>query len=52
MLGADRFAGDQYKTNFASAYPGEALANLNPWPAEPQWYADTRTEYENRFLAL
>jgi len=52
VLGADKFAGDQYKSNFSSAYPGDALANLNPWPAEPQWYADTRTEYENRFLAL
>ena len=52
VLGADKFAGDQYKDNFSSAYPGDALANLNPWPAEPQWYADARTEFENKFLAL
>jgi len=52
VLGADKFAGEQYKNNFASAYPGDSLGNLNPWPAEPQWYADARTEYENRFLAL
>lgn len=51
VTGADRYAGKAYKQNFAAAYPGDALARLNPWPAEPQWYADVRTEYENRFLA-
>ncbi len=51
VLGADSFAGDQYKKNFGEAYPGQALANLNPWPAEAQWYADVRTEYENKFQA-
>lgn len=51
VLGADAFAGADYKKNFSEAYPGEALANLNPWPAEPQWYADARTEYENKFQA-
>ncbi len=50
VLGADAYAGAQYKTNFAEAYPGDALANLNPWPAEPQWYADVRTEYRNKFV--
>ena len=50
VLGADAFAGDSYKKNFAEAYPGTALANLNPWPAEPQWYADVRTEYRNKFV--
>ncbi len=49
VLGADKFAGEAYALNFADAYPGEALNNLNPWPSEPQWYADTRTEYANRF---
>ena len=49
VLGADKFAGDQYKKNFAEAYPGDALSNLWPWPKEPQWYADVRTEYENKF---
>ena len=51
VLGADAFSGDNYKKNFAEAYPGDALANLNPWPAEPQWYADVRTEFENKFQA-
>ncbi len=50
ILGADAFAGDNYKKNFSEAYPGKALANLNPWPAEPQWYADVRTEYRNKFV--
>lgn len=50
VVGADAFAGAQYKKNFAEAYPGDALENLNPWPAEPQWYADVRTEYRNKFV--
>ena len=50
VLGADKFAGDQYKKNFSEAYPGDALANLWPWPKEPQWYADVRTEYRNKFV--
>ena len=51
VLGADKFAGDQYKKNFSEAYPGDALANLWPWPKEPQWYADVRTEYRNKFVS-
>ena len=51
VLGADKFAGAAYAKNFADAYPGDALANLNPWPAEPQWYADARTEFVNRFTS-
>ena len=50
VLGADKFAGAQYKKNFAEAYPGDALSNLWPWPKEPQWYADVRTEYRNKFV--
>ena len=50
IIGADAHAGDTYKRNFSEAYPGNALANLNPWPAEPQWYADVRTEYRNKFV--
>jgi len=51
VLGADAFASEQYAKNFAEAYPGDALANLNPWPAEAQWYADIRTEYRNKFVS-
>jgi spermidine/putrescine transport system substrate-binding protein len=50
VLGADAYASAQYKKNFSEAYPGNALANLNPWPSEPQWYADVRTEYRNKFV--
>jgi len=50
VIGADRFASEQYAKNFAEAYPGDALKNLNPWPSEPQWYADVRTEYRNKFV--
>ncbi len=49
VLGADKHTGEQYKKNFAEAYPGDSLANLNPWPAEAPWYADVRTEHENKF---
>lgn len=51
IIGADKFASAQYAKNFAEAYPGDALANLNPWPAEPPWYADVRTEYVNKFIS-
>ena len=44
VLGADKFASAQYAEVFASVYPGDSLANLWPWPKEPQWYADVRTE--------
>jgi len=49
VLGADKFAGPAYAKNFAEAYPGDALTNLWPWPKEPVWYADIRTEYVNKF---
>jgi spermidine/putrescine transport system substrate-binding protein len=49
ILGASKNAGAAYKKNFAEAYPGSALADLNPWPAEAPWYADVRTEYVNKF---
>lgn len=50
VIGADQHAGDQYRRNFAEAYPGDSLANLWPWPKEPQWYANVRTEFRNRFV--
>ena len=50
VLGADKFASASYKKNFAEAYPGDALNNLWAWPKEPQWYADVRTEYRNKFV--
>ncbi len=50
VLGADKYASPQYGKVFASVYPGDSLSNLWPWPKEPQWYADVRTEYRNRFV--
>lgn len=49
ILTADTHASANYAKNFAEAYPGDALANLNAWPAEAPWYADIRTEYVNKF---
>ena len=49
VLGADKNANDNYKKNFAEAYPGDSLANLNPWPPQAPWYAKVRTEYVNKF---
>ena len=49
VLGADKFANANYKKNFAEAYPGNALSNLNPWPPQAPWYAKVRTEYVNKF---
>ena len=51
VLGADKFASEKYSKNFADAYPGDALANLNPWPPTQPWYSDVRTEYTNKFEA-
>ncbi len=50
VLGADKFASAQYAKVFGSVYPGNSLANLWPWPKEPQWYADVRTEFRNKFV--
>ncbi len=49
ILTADTHADENYAKNFAEAYPGDALANLNAWPAEAPWYADIRTEFVNKF---
>ncbi len=49
VIGADKFANANYKKNFAEAYPGDALKNLNPWPPQAPWYAKVRTEYVNKF---
>lgn len=51
VVGADKFAGSAYIKNFGEAYPGDALSNLNTWPAEPPWYAALRAEYVARFTA-
>lgn len=49
VTGADKLANAIYAKNFAETFPGDSLAKLNAWPPEPQWYADKRTEYSNKF---
>lgn len=51
VLGADSFATERYKQNFFEAYSGDSLETLNPWPAEPPWYADMRLDFVDRFLS-
>ena len=50
VLGAQQHTSPEYMKNFDEAYPEDALANLNPWPAEPQWYVDIRNEFKNKFV--
>ncbi len=51
ITGADAFTSDTFKKNFQEAYPGDALKNLWPWPAEPTWYAEIRSQYVDKFKA-
>jgi spermidine/putrescine transport system substrate-binding protein len=51
VTGADAFTSDVFKKNFQEAFPGDALANLWPWPAEPGWYAEIRSQYVDKFKA-
>lgn len=49
--GADALTSEVFKKNFQDAYPGDALKNLWPWPAEPSWFAELRSQYEAKFKA-
>ncbi|MBL8792044.1 MAG: extracellular solute-binding protein [Rhizobiales bacterium] len=49
--GADALTSEAFKKNFQDAYPGDALKNLWPWPAEPSWFAELRSQYEAKFKA-
>ncbi|MCA0434641.1 MAG: extracellular solute-binding protein [Proteobacteria bacterium] len=51
VTGADAFTSDTFKKNFQEAFPGDALKNLWPWPAEPSWYAEIRSQYADKFKA-
>ena len=46
-----RFSSDVAKKNFQEAFPGDALKNLWPWPPEPSWYAEIRSQYADKFKA-
>ncbi|MFQ5552008.1 MAG: extracellular solute-binding protein [Gemmatimonadales bacterium] len=50
VISAHKYASSKYAKNFSEAYPGDALTNLNPWPAEPRWYANIRMEYRTKFV--
>ncbi len=47
---ADHLTAESKKA-FASAYPGDALDKLWPWPATPSWYAEIRNQYRDKFVA-
>jgi spermidine/putrescine transport system substrate-binding protein len=51
VTGADALLSDVAKKNFQEAFPGDALKNLWPWPAEPAWYAEIRSQYVDKFKA-
>ncbi len=51
VTGADALPSEAFKKNFQEAYPGDALENLWPWPAEPSWYAELRSQYADKFKA-
>ena len=51
ITGADALLSDVAKKNFQEAFPGDALKNLWPWPVEPAWYAEIRSQYADKFKA-
>jgi len=51
ITGADALLSDVAKKNFQEAFPGDALKNLWPWPAEPTWYAEIRSQYADKIKA-
>jgi spermidine/putrescine transport system substrate-binding protein len=51
VTGADAFTSEVFKKNFQEAFPGDALSKLWPWPPEPTWYAEIRSQYADKFKA-
>lgn len=49
--GSDALLSARAKSIFNAAYPGNALQNLWPRPAEPSWFAELRTEYAEKLKA-
>jgi spermidine/putrescine transport system substrate-binding protein len=49
--GATDLTSEAYKKNFGDAFPGDALDNVWPWPPEPSWYAEIRSQYVDQFTA-
>jgi spermidine/putrescine transport system substrate-binding protein len=51
VTGADALTSEVFKKNFNDAFPGDALDHVWPWPAEPGWYAEIRSQYVDQFTA-
>jgi spermidine/putrescine transport system substrate-binding protein len=51
VTGADALTSEAFKKNFQEAFPGDALDHVWPWPAEPSWYAEIRSQYVDQFTA-
>ena len=51
VTGADALLSESAKKNFQEAFPGDALNNLWPWPAETSWYGEIRSQYVDKFKA-
>ncbi len=51
VIGAENHLSPEAKSAFDAAYPGDALEKLWWWRPEPQWYADLRAGYADRFVA-
>lgn len=51
IAGAEDLLSAVAKKNFQEAYPGDALKNLWPWPVEPNWYTEIRSQYVDQFKA-
>lgn len=51
VTGADALTSEVFKKNFNDAFPGDALDHVWPWPAEPAWYAEIRSQYVDQFTA-
>ena len=51
VTGGDALTSDAFKKNFQEAYPGDSLDHVWPWPAEPGWYAEIRSQYVDQFKA-
>ncbi|MBT5520378.1 MAG: extracellular solute-binding protein [Rhodospirillales bacterium] len=51
VKGASDFLSGQAKAAFHAAYPEDALEKLWWWLPEPQWYADVRAEYADKYVA-
>lgn len=51
VKGANDYLSKEARSAFEAAYPEDALEKLWWWLPEPQWYADSRAEFADRFIA-